>query len=79
MKAVDLIGSNGFTTSTLSPLSMAGVTENKLWLRIRLAGRVQLAFQKLSKAVTATAALKERFEPATLSNRYLSYNCRPKS
>lgn len=45
------------------------------WLKVRLTGRAQTAFQHLSAEnratyALATAALKERFEPATRKHRY---------
>ena len=52
--------------------------EDKLkWLKVRLTGRAQAAFQRLTEANRATftaasAALKERFEPATRKHRYLA-------
>ena len=50
--------------------------EQKLqWLKVRLTGRAQKAFQRLPKAARASfesvqAALKERFEPETRKARY---------
>ena len=46
-----------------------------LWLKVRLTGRAQTAYQKLSDAATASykeakKALKERFEPASKKGLY---------
>ena len=45
------------------------------WLKVRLTGRAQIAFQRLSEAAQgdykeAVKALKERFEPAARKHRY---------
>jgi hypothetical protein len=37
------------------------------WLKVRLTGRAQTAFQRIKRAA---AALKERFEPATRKHRF---------
>ena len=50
--------------------------ENKLkWLKVRLTGRAQIAFQRLPEASrasfeAASKALQERFEPNTQKTRY---------
>ena len=46
-----------------------------LWLKVRLTGKAQVAFQRLPEATrgsfdAATKALKERFEPTTRRTRY---------
>ena len=46
-----------------------------LWLKVRLTGRAQTAFQRLSETASASyaeakKALKERFEPASRKNLY---------
>jgi hypothetical protein len=48
-----------------------------LWLKVRLTGRVQIAYQQLSNITRANygdtkKALKERFEPASQTARYLA-------
>lgn len=52
-----------------------GAEDQLKWLKVRLTGRAQTAFQHLSVEnqatfALATAALKERFEPATRKHRY---------
>eukprot|EP00731_Ephydatia_muelleri_P007275 Em0003g1523a len=48
-----------------------------LWLKVRLTGRAQIAYQQLSDIIRANygdtkKALKERFEPASQTARYLA-------
>ena len=50
-------------------------TKKLAWLKVRLIGRAQLAFQRLPETTRASyndtkKALKERFEPASLTERH---------
>ena len=51
------------------------VADSLKWLKVRLTGRAQIVFQRLTEENRsdfdrATAALKERFEPATRKYRF---------